>query len=242
MGPPGVGKTTLAKIIAKQTKSEFVTFSAVPSEIKEIKKVMENADQNKSLGIETIVFVDEIHRFNGETDMSFVLPFMSVVLMMTTFSYDAYNKWDAYVIALPNGRKNSIKAKYIATIILLFIITMVVSIFTIITTYVKENTLNLGEVLQVFLAFFFNYNLVQGVMYPVIYKFGLERARIGIFVGVFGLGFLGSLISKFIDFEPLLQHLDILNHYWIFVLPIVSIIILYVSYKISEKIYQNREF
>ncbi|MBO4343709.1 MAG: replication-associated recombination protein A [Clostridia bacterium] len=85
-GPPGVGKTTLARIIAKQTKSEFITFSAVTSGIKEIKKVMEDADSNKRLGIKTIVFVDEIHRFNKAQQDAF-LPFVekgSIVLIGAT--------------------------------------------------------------------------------------------------------------------------------------------------------------
>ena len=85
-GPPGVGKTTLAKIIAKQTKSKFITFSAVTSGIKEIKSVMEDADRNKKLGIRTIVFVDEIHRFNKAQQDAF-LPFVekgSIVLIGAT--------------------------------------------------------------------------------------------------------------------------------------------------------------
>lgn len=85
-GPPGVGKTTLARIIAHETKSEFITFSAVTSGIKEIKKVMEDAKNNKRLGIKTIVFVDEIHRFNKAQQDAF-LPFVekgSIVLIGAT--------------------------------------------------------------------------------------------------------------------------------------------------------------
>ena len=74
-GPPGVGKTTLARIIATKTKSKFITFSAVTSGIKEIKTVMESADNNRRYGIRTIVFVDEIHRFNKAQQDAF-LPFV----------------------------------------------------------------------------------------------------------------------------------------------------------------------
>ena len=74
-GPPGVGKTTLARIIAEKTKAEFINFSAVTSGIKEIREVMKQADENRFSGIRTIVFVDEIHRFNKAQQDAF-LPFV----------------------------------------------------------------------------------------------------------------------------------------------------------------------
>src|SRR6202046_527298 len=63
-GPPGVGKTTLAKIIALQTQAKFIEFSAVMSGIKEIKQVMVDAEKAAGFGSRTILFIDEIHRFN----------------------------------------------------------------------------------------------------------------------------------------------------------------------------------
>lgn len=74
-GPPGVGKTTLARIIAGKTKSRFINFSAVTSGIKEIKEIMKQAEDNRLCGIRTLVFVDEIHRFNKAQQDAF-LPYV----------------------------------------------------------------------------------------------------------------------------------------------------------------------
>lgn len=85
-GPPGIGKTTLARIIAKKTKAEFIDFSAVTSGIKEIRSVMQQAETNRRYGEKTIVFVDEIHRFNKAQQDAF-LPFVekgSIVLIGAT--------------------------------------------------------------------------------------------------------------------------------------------------------------
>ena len=85
-GPPGVGKTTLASIIAGKTRSNFINFSAVTSGIKEIKEVMAQAEQNRFLGVRTLLFVDEIHRFNKAQQDAF-LPFVekgSIVLIGAT--------------------------------------------------------------------------------------------------------------------------------------------------------------
>ncbi|HAG66480.1 MAG TPA: AAA family ATPase, partial [Ruthenibacterium lactatiformans] len=85
-GPPGVGKTTLARIIANRTKANFIDFSAVTSGIKEIKEVMQTAEANRRFGEQTILFVDEIHRFNKAQQDAF-LPFVekgSIILIGAT--------------------------------------------------------------------------------------------------------------------------------------------------------------
>ena len=85
-GPPGVGKTTLASIIANKTNSAFINFSAVTSGIKEIKTVMAQAENARKIGEKTIVFVDEIHRFNKAQQDAF-LPFVekgSIILIGAT--------------------------------------------------------------------------------------------------------------------------------------------------------------
>jgi putative ATPase len=71
-GPPGTGKTTLAQIIARMTKAEFVEFSAVLTGIKEIKQVMAEAERARQYGTRTIVFIDEIHRFNKAQQDAFL--------------------------------------------------------------------------------------------------------------------------------------------------------------------------
>ena len=85
-GPPGVGKTTLANVIANQTRASFINFSAVTSGIKEIRTVMQQAEDNRRFGEKTIVFVDEIHRFNKAQQDAF-LPFVekgSIILIGAT--------------------------------------------------------------------------------------------------------------------------------------------------------------
>ena len=85
-GPPGVGKTTLAQIIAGQTRAAFINFSAVTSGIKEIRQVMNQAEENRIYGGRTIVFVDEIHRFNKAQQDAF-LPYVekgSIILIGAT--------------------------------------------------------------------------------------------------------------------------------------------------------------
>ena len=96
-GPPGVGKTTLARIIARQTQAHFINFSAVTSGIREIKTVMKEAEDARLYGRKTIVFVDEIHRFNKAQQDAF-LPYVekgSIILIGATTENPSFEVNDA---------------------------------------------------------------------------------------------------------------------------------------------------
>ena len=194
----------------------------------------------KLLGILIVIYT--IMGLMGKMDISFILPFMCVMMMISSFSYDNYNKWDAYSISLPNGRKNSVKSKYITTILITFIVTIITTILSFIISYVNTKTINYEQILVTMFCTVFGTLLVLTIMYPIIYKFGVEKARICIFLLVFGIVIIGSLLVKYIDLSYILKPLSFLEDYLIIILIVVAIIMVYVSYKISEKIFSKKEF
>lgn len=189
-----------------------------------------------------LFFVYGIMAFQGEFDLSFILPFMSVMIMITTFSYDTYNHWDAYAVTLPNGRRKSALAKYAVTVILIVITTVIISILSIAIAYTRTQTVNFENLFSTILGNIFATTFLQSLMYPAIYKFGVEKARIGIFIVVFGIAIVGGVLAKFLDFGPFFQMLDGLDVYWFVILPIIILLMLFVSFMISERIYQKKEF
>jgi len=194
----------------------------------------------KLLGILLIIYA--VMAYEGQMDLSFLLPFMSVMIMISTFSYDAYNKWDSYVITFPKGRKNSVKAKYLATILLIIITTIILSILTILIAYLKDNLIDFNNLISSLLGIVLATTLIQSLMYPAIYKFGLEKARIGLFILIFGIAIIGSILLKFLSFEVPKNLITILNTYGLILIPLIATLILFISYKISEHIFLNKEF
>ena len=189
-----------------------------------------------------LLFVYIVMAFQESMSLAFLLPFMCVVTMLSTFSYDSYNKWDAYVCSLPDGRKNSVGAKYIATILLILVTVLITTILTIIIGYYRTKTINLESMGETIIGAIFATTLLQSIMYPAIYKFGVEKARIAIFIVVFGFALIGSILSKYIDFESIIQGLAFLENYMMIIIPIIIVVMLYISYKISEAIYNRKEY
>ncbi len=193
----------------------------------------------KQLLIFVLIFI--VIGLEGNQILTFVPVFLSLMVLLSTFSYDDYNKWNSYAVTLPNGRKNIVRAKYIASICL--------SAFAILFTYLlitisgmMNHHLNLEETAVTLLGCWSAVVLLQSFMYPLIFKVGLEKGRIFLFVFFIGVSALLGLVFQNIKISLPVEVISFLNHYLVIILPFVMIILLYISYKISEKIVQKKEF
>ena len=205
-----------------------------------IKKDLLMVKSNLKLVI-VMLFVFFIMALQGQFNISFIPPLISVMLFMSTFSYDEYNKWDAYAITLPNGRKNIVKSKYVATIILI-LLSIIITILLNILVGIINNSLDFDNCISILVGCSFVIVCIQAIMYPLIFKYGIEKGRIGLFALTFAIvGIIGSL-SRVIKIDISTNIISFLYNYWFIVIPIILITILLVSYKISEKIYLKKEF
>ena len=177
-----------------------------------------------------------------ENNIIVIVPvFVSMMVFITTFSYDEYNKWDAYAISLPVSRKNIVKAKYVASIILWAIALLVTVVITGITGLFEQN-INYFEMFGMILGCVFSIVLLEAIMFPLIFKFGVEKGRIGLFVGVFAIAGLLGFIFTGIDLENATGFSEIFNKYYYILIPLVAVILLVISYFVSKKIYLKKEF
>lgn len=188
-----------------------------------------------------IFFVFFLMSLQGQFDMSFAPAMISVMLFMSTFSYDEYNKWDAYAITLPSARKNIVKSKYLATLGLIIISVLITILLNILIGIINQN-LNLEDLLSVMIGCMCGIIFVQSLMYPLIFKYGIEKGRIGLFIGTFAIVAIVGLFSKVVSIPVSTHLITFLNRYFLLIFPMIVGIMFLLSYKISEKIYLNKEF
>ncbi len=190
-----------------------------------------------------IIFVIYIMlAFQGTFDATFIIPLIGIILFLSTFSYDDFNNWNSYAVTLPNGRKNVVRAKYIASTILMIILAVVAFSIGIGISYIKTNSINLDEIISSLMGTMLSSVIIVSLLYPIVFKFGATNGRIILFAVVFGIAGIGTLIARFIDMAPIINIINKLDNYLLIVIPIIYIILLGISYLISSKIYQNKEF
>ena len=188
-----------------------------------------------------MLFVFFVMSLQGQFDISFVPAFISAMLFMSTFSYDEYNKWDAYAITLRNGRKNIVKSKYVATIMLVVISIFIIILLNILVGIINNN-LDGNKIISTLIGCCFGIVFIQSIVYPLIFKYGIEKGRIGLFLVTFGVVGVIGLLSKVLQIDIPLGLIYFIEKYFLIIVPIVCILILVISYKISERIYLKKEF
>lgn len=180
--------------------------------------------------------------FQGLFDAPFVVPLIGIMLFISTFSYDDFNKWNSYAITLPNGRKNVVKAKYIASIILTVILAILALLLSVMVSYIKTNGINLDETISSLMGTILSSVIIISFLYPIVFKFGATNGRIIMFAFVFGIAAVVGLIANFVDMSFAINLINKLDNCLYIAIPLISVILLGVSYLISNKIYQNKEF
>ncbi len=198
-----------------------------------IKDILMIKNNIKLLSIAFLVWL--ILSSTQNNDMTFILPFLAIMIFISTFSYDDYNNWNAYAITLPNGRKNVVKSKYIASIILTVVIALICGVISYI--FYKTKMLNLIQQLSGSLV---GVIIVISLLYPIMFKYGSEKGRIITMLLVIGTVCISGLISKIINIPE--KYINIFNNYETVFLVIISIMCLIISYIISKKIYLKKEY
>lgn len=175
-------------------------------------------------------------------DVTFMLPFIGIMMFISTFNYDDFNNWNAYAITLPIKRKDIVKSKYITALIIIAASIVLGIVISLITSIVLDKAFVLDTVLSNLSGTALGITIVFSMWLPLIYKFGVEKGRITLFVIIFVIVMIGTMASKAISFENLLESLNSLENIWLIIIPVITIILLAVSYLISTKIYLKKEF
>ena len=180
--------------------------------------------------------------FQGTFDATFIVPLIGIMLFISTFSYDDFNNWNSYAVTLPDGRRNVVRAKYIASIILTVILGAVALAISAGISYTKTNSINVDEIMSSLMGTMLSSVIIISLLYPIVFKFGATNGRIILFAVVFGIAGIGALIAQFVDMTFIIDIINGLDSYSLIAIPIISIILLGISYLISNKIYQSKEF
>ena len=194
----------------------------------------------KSMIIIFIVYL--ILAFQGMFDVTFVIPLIGIILFISTFSYDDFNNWNSYAITFPDGRKNVVKAKYIASIILVLILGLLCILLSLSISSIRGNDINIHEIITSMMEAELSSVIIISLLYPVMFKFGSTNGRIILFSVIFAITGIGTLITRFVDTNYIINLINGLDNYLFISVFIISIISLIISYLISNKIYKNKEF
>ena len=193
----------------------------------------------KSLIIALVIYV--FYSFMFDMNMAFFLPFMGLMICISTLNYDEYNNWHTYASSLPQGRVNVVKSKYyisIAVVAILFIFSILLSVLFSMMRPNVEYDMSISYFMGEVVAIIF----MMSVLFPILFKYGSEKGRLAMII--IGLSVYGIVlaVTKLIPTKPPVELLQFLDKYSIPIFGVLSIVLLIGSYAISKKVYLKKEF
>ena len=207
--------------------------------------VIKNQMRSLLLILVFFVFISIINK--DATFILFLVPFYMIMILITTFSYDEFNKWECYCNSLPLSRKEIVKAKYLlfnASSLIVLILGVLASF--IIPNFIENTTFE--SIYASIIGVAFGICLVISLLIPFYYKFGSQKGRIMLFLTIAILALLIGMITSLDIFNniELMNIINSLNNLslgmFTILLIIITVIIMAISYYISIKIYSNKEF
>ena len=194
--------------------------------------------------MKSIIFALVIYVFYSvmfDMDMAFLLPFMALMISISTFNYDDFNHWHSFAASLPHGKVNVVRSKYITTIGILIISTFVSMIISYIICNVNGGVRtdeSFSTIMGELLAIIF----MTSLLFPILFKYGSEKGRIVIMI--FGLIIFGFvlLFTKVIHIEISRSFIHFIDSYLIIIFIVISLLMIIVSYLVSKRIYLKKEF
>lgn len=177
----------------------------------------------------------------GIFDFTLMVPLLGMIVLISTFSYDEQSGFNAYASTLPSGRKNIVRSKYLSSVLIILMCGIIAIIIAMMTSY-KNNNIDFINIISSLFGSVFGILLVISIMYPLIFKFGIEKGRIWIFLLTFGGAALMGALWGYLDFSLLKQFFRLTAEYFYIIIPLVSLFILFISYKVSEKIVLKKEY
>ena len=196
-------------------------------------------NNRKSIIIAFVLYI--MYSIMFEIDMSFFLTIMGLMMCVSTLNYDDFNNWHIYAGSLPQGRINVVKSKYITSIIVTSIFTILGEMMGLLISFTKGNY-NLENMISSGIGGLIASIFIMSILYPIVFKYGAEKGRIAI--TILGVGIVGvcMLFTSFINIDASTKLIDSLDIYFPVICIIGSILMISISYIISKKVYLKREF
>ena len=152
-----------------------------------------------------LIFTMINNKENNVEAIMMLLPMLSILVYLSTFSYDEFNNFNAYACTFPNGRSNVIKAKYITSLLLIIVSLLLSTIISICFKY------NIHDILFSLLESIISVFLIISVLFPFMIKYGAMNGRIIIFVFVMIVAGIGYLLSNIINIDSILNFINTLS-------------------------------